>query len=152
MSGRVLGLFASPLADARSLYRRGLRYKANPRSSAYMRTLFEERWPNGRFIDVADDRSWQTALVDAERIVLLYPDAIGIGFSRIERAVRRSHPGSIEVVNGRRRRFTLDPRVRRALGMRRLLAWTMGAEALVGAMILLVSPFLAAYDAARGRR
>ena len=152
MTRRAIGIYMNPLSQARSFYRRGVRFKANPRDVTYMRALFHEHWPEGLFVDANSDHAWAEILDAADHIVLLYPDAIGVGFAALERHVRTASPDTIEVLNGRGRRFALDPPTRRALRLRRLLSWTMAGEALFAATILLATPALLIWDLARGRR
>jgi len=145
MSGTVVGVLAYPLGEdfgfarlprrtMRRAYRRALFEKANPRPPAYMRTLFAERYPDGRL-------EGGVPAGDADTIVLLYPDAIGLGFGAIERRLPRG--ARIVVLNGRRREFPLDRRTRAALRKRRLLERTMLGVA---------TPVLLAADLVRGRR
>jgi hypothetical protein len=152
MSG-VVGVLAYPLGEdfglsrlsrrgPRRAYRRTLLTKANPRPPAYMQALFAERFPDG----------WIVADVppSAAEIVLLYPDAIGLGFGELE---RRLPPGiPVRVVNGRRREFVLNRRTRLALSARRTLERTMAGEALALAAFAVVTPALLLFDLARGRR
>jgi hypothetical protein len=158
----IIGLFADPwpgLADAPIsfrhpllLWRKAIWFKANPRSAAYMRERLAERWPNAFFVD-ASASAWAASLTGADTIVLLYPDAIGIGFAGIERQVRVLAPRArIEVLNGRRRSFALDGRTRFALALRRFLERSMLTEIFLGAALLLATPFLLAADFLAGRR
>lgn len=150
MPAAPIGLYGNPLGGATSLYRRGVRYKANPRDAAYMRRLFAEQWPDGCFVDADADPHWPEAVPGAP-VVLLYPDAIGLGFSPLERRMRSLRPASVTVLNGRHRRFAWDPAVRRALRLRRFLSWTMAGELAAGALIVATTPVLLIWDAVRGR-
>jgi hypothetical protein len=164
MEQRVVGLFCWPwgpdpaaLRASRApldLYRYAVWFKANPRSREYMRNLFEERYPGGVFVDVAATPAWREPLAAAGTIVLLYPDAIGLGCGATERAVRGAlAPGAdLRVLNGRRRDFALDGGTRRALALRRLLERSMLAELLFIPVFLCVTPVLLAIDLLRGRR
>jgi hypothetical protein len=160
----VVGVYANPWPDplagsARpkgsiaSLYRRGVQYKANPRDEAYMRALFAERYPDGVLIR-ADHAAWRREVAGADTIVLVYPDSIGLGFRRIESAVRRAaRPGAtVRVLNGRRRDFEWTAAVRRQLYVRRMLERTMAVELVSVFAFLVVTPCLLAADLVRGRR
>jgi hypothetical protein len=136
-----------------ALWRKAVWFKANPRSAGYMRALLDELHPGARFVDVAAESRWAEFLPGADAVVLLYPDAIGIGFGGLERRLRRLVPqGAIRVVNGRRRGFALDPATRRRLLVRRALERSMLIECVVGAVMLAATPVLWGVDFARGRR
>lgn len=131
-------------------YRRGLRHKANPRSEAYLRELFAERYPDGRLV------RWTPGLDESlgrtSRVVLVYPDATGLGWAPIERHVRRRGGGTeIRALNGRRRDFALDGPTRRALRLRRGLERTMLLEMVAAPLVVLLGALLAGWDRLRGR-
>ena len=136
------------------LYRRAVWLKANPRSEAYMRELFAERYPQGRFINADEQPDWPVHLRAADTVVLLYPDAIGIGFSAIETMVRKQKKdwATVRVLNGRRRDFIWQRRVTRQLRLRRFLERSMLGEALAIIIFAAVTPFFLASDLVRGRR
>jgi hypothetical protein len=128
-------------------YRTMVEFKANPRDEAYMRALFAERYPAGR-VGAPEDAP------GAERIVLLYPDAIGLGWRPVERAlIRCVAPGvELRVLNGRRRDFLLDRRARCRLELRRALETSLAGEAAATVTFVLLTPILLAWDVLRGRR
>lgn len=140
--GEDFGVGALPRRTVRRAYRRTLFNKANPRSPEYMQALFAERYPEGRL---------EGGLLEgASEIVLLFPDAIGLGYGAIERRLPAGVP--VRVLNGRRREFALDTRARRALRVRRLLERTMAVEAAALAVAAAATPVLLLADLARGRR
>jgi len=164
MKKQVIGLFFNPWPEKWwgskqrprnpfELYRRGLWYKANPRQKAYMRTLFGERYPRGQFVDVKSDGAWRVRVENAEAVILLYPDAIGLGFSGLERYVRgrRNEKSQLRILNGRRRDFALDNPARMALGIRRLLERTMLSEIVFTLFFIAVTPLFLGIDWVRGR-
>ena len=138
-----------PAWRARSLrrYRSMVEFKANPRDEAYMRALFAERHPEA-LLRSPDE------VGGATRVVLLYPDATGIGWSEVERRVRAAAGPGAEIValNGRRREMPLDGRTRRALALRRLLEVGLVGEAAATLLFLAATPVLLAWDLLRGRR
>lgn len=140
--------------NPRHLYRRAVWFKSNPRNASAMEQLFLETWPDGRFVDVSKTQAWRREAADCETVVLLYPDAIGLGFGAIERQVlrnrRRSHPA--RVLNGRKRDFLLTRSVRRGLRLRRMLERTMAGEALFALVFLVATPLMLSFDLVRGRR
>lgn len=140
--GEDYGLAAAPHRSLRRGYRRVLLEKSNPRSPQYMARLFAARFPDGRVVESAVEATGD--------VVLLYPDAIGLGWERIERELGSAT--SIRVLNGRGREFSLDRRARRALKVRRLLERSFVVEAALLAAGIVATPFLVAADAVRGRR
>ena len=160
---RTIGLYLSPwrsdFLETHSggnpllAWRKLICQKANPRSREYMHREFLARWPEGTFIDATTEDDWRAAARDATEIVLLYPDAIGLGFLKLERAVA-GLPDSraVRVLNGRRRVFDLDSSARSALAWRRFLSYTMAGELAMSAVVLLLTPVLIAADLLRGRR
>jgi hypothetical protein len=162
MTGRTVALFHSPWPrqgldrPARDrlfeLYRYAVWYKANPRSADYMRALQRERLPDAEWVDAAEHADWIERLGEADTIVLLYPDAIGLGFGAIERSIlRRYRNAAVEVLNGRRRAFVLTGAARVRLRVRRLLEWSMLPELMVLPVFVVVTPLLWTIDAVRGR-
>lgn len=136
-----------------SLWNKAVWYKANPRSADYMKALLAERYPHARFLSIGSDVLPPDALGNVSKVVLLYPDAIGLGFMPVEHAVaRQASQAAVEVLNGRRRQFAFDGASRRALRFRRFLEWTMLVECFTGIVILLATPFLIVVDFVRGRK
>ena len=135
------------------MFRRAVWYKANPRDEGYMHTLFVEHYPGQTFINVDQNADWQGELRTADKIVLLYPDAIGIGFSRFERRVGKikSAWAEVRVLNGRRRDFLLNASTLFAVRMRRLIERTMAGEFAFLALFVFVTPVLLIIDWLRGR-
>lgn len=152
MSG-IVGVLAQPLsrAERRGRFGRAVVWKANPRAPEYMRERFAESVPSGRVVEAGPRLA--AAVADADHIVLLYPDAIGLGWGPIEREVlaAAAPAAPVEVLNGRRRRFAFDQGTRRALRIRRAAEWTMFGEVLAAPVILAGAPLLWAIDALRGR-
>jgi hypothetical protein len=164
MNGRasVIALYYSPWpADGQkrppksrplAQYRYAVWYKANPRDAGYMRALQQERLQAAEWVEaVASD--WIDRVSNADKIVLIYPDAIGLGFGAIERAVLKHKKASstVDVLNGRRRQFSLTGATRAALRLRRLLERTMLLELLFIPVFIVVTPVLWTVDAVRGR-
>ncbi|MGB9115069.1 hypothetical protein [Bradyrhizobium sp.] len=134
------------------LWMKAVWYKANPRSSDYMKARFAECYPGSTFLNTGAGAISAAALAGSSKVVLLYPDSIGLGYSAIERAVARDAPhAAVEVLNGRRRQFAFDRKARWALRFRRFLEWTMLIECLAGVTLLLATPFLLLFDFLRGK-
>ena len=68
---------------------------------------------------------------------MLYPDSIGLGWSRIERYFLKSGC-TVMVLNGRGRFFELTPKVRRKLKFLRFLELSFVVE-------MMLAPFLVTY-------
>lgn len=83
-----------------------------------------------------------------ETIVLVYPDALGLSWSRLE-GKSLAVADRVVIVTGRRRLFTLDRAARRALLWRRLLATTRGVELLMAVVVVPLAAVLAAWDRLR---
>jgi hypothetical protein len=129
-------------------------FKANPRTEDYMLDLLRERRGSARLVRWEDDPDPAAALSEADEVVLLYPDATGIGFRPIEARVRRlaGPQAKLTVINGRRREFPLDRRTRRGLLLRRAAERSMVGELCASLVIIALTPVLLAIDYARGRR
>jgi len=161
MNRSVVGLYACPLREPDrasgglgAKFRWAIWYKANPRDEAYMRALFAEQYPAGHFIDMDATTDWPTHIGDARTIILLYPDAIGLGFAATENIARAAlrDGAALRVLNGRRRSFLLNASTQRALRRRRWLERWMVGEILFSGLFLAVTPFMLLTDLARGRR
>jgi hypothetical protein len=162
MERKVVGIFHNPWQSAydprrsvAELYRRAVWLKANPRDEEYMKALFQERYPDGEFVNIDRDDEWRRRLAEAATVVLLYPDSIGLHFARVESAIlkgRRSDAAEVRVLNGRRRDFALSGRARRELRWRRLAERAMLGEALMIVGFVVVTPFFVAADLLRRRR
>jgi hypothetical protein len=163
VTGPVVGLFYDHWIRIRTvpnsfrnplgLWKKAVWYRANPRSADYMKALLAERFPAATFVDVGSGPVAAHALLDASKIVLLFPDAIGLGYSPIERDVGRHAPlVSVDVLNGRKRQFAFDRRSRWAIRYRRGLEWMMLVECVMGGIIVIATPFLLLFDFARGRK
>jgi hypothetical protein len=163
MTHRVVALYHNPWPQAGmerpqgrslgALYRYAVWYKANPRSAEYMRALLAERLPEALWVSTGTDADWRQRIAAADQVVLLYPDAIGLGFSAVERALMGSKRpwAGVSVLNGRRRKFLLNGATRRALRLRRALEWTMLPELLFLPVFVAVTPVLWTLDRIRGR-
>jgi hypothetical protein len=149
--GEDYGISAARKRTPRRLYRRALWYKANPRPPAYMESLFCERYPEG-VLTRTDGSAPPPEIQEAERVVLLYPDAIGLGFGSLERRLERRTGADVRVLNGRRRDFVLGGSMRARLAVRRLLERSMAPEAMSLLLLALATPVLLAFDLLRGRR
>lgn len=96
----------------------------------------------------AGDDAWMSAGYD--HVVLVYPDALGLGCEAAEKRVLAGR-SSVFVINGRRRLFIVRRGINLRLRLSRFLAHTRVVER---ACAWLVGPFgaaLAAWDRAAGR-
>ena len=137
-----------------ALYRRAIWSKANPRNESYMLALFAERYPEGTFLNIDQTVDWRKQVEEADKIILLYPDSIGLGFAVIESEIAplKKPWAGVRVLNGRRRDFLLNEATRRRLRWRRFLERTMIVEFSVMVVMLAVTPFLVVADFVRGDR
>ena len=164
MSAKIVGLYrdqenrelARYRAGARNpveLYRKTVWYKVHPRNFEYMRALFQQRYPDGTLVCIDEGTYWLSSISDADVIVLLYADPIGLGFSDVERLLdRRKLPwAAVRILNGRRRDFVLNRDTLWALRMRRLIARMMLGEMVFFVIFLFVTPWLLVRDLLGGR-
>lgn len=135
------------------LYNRALYIKANPRDENYMKELFSGYYPAGTFINAGKDPDWVNAIPTAGEIVLLYPDAIGLGFRPIETRVikLKKRISDIYILNGRRRKFLFSSS-KKGLYLRRLGERSMCLELLVIILFIVVTPVMLVIDWADGHK
>ena len=147
------GLARPPRSKPFAQYRYAVWYKANPRSSAYMRALQQERVADAEWVDTGSDRDWRNRVDETDSIVLLFPDSIGLGFGKLEQEVFARKPdwADVRVLNGRRREFRLNGAVRLGLRIRRFLEWTMLPELLFIPVFMVLTLMFWAMDTMRGR-
>jgi hypothetical protein len=164
MKHRVVGLFsrpwredltvsAPPARNPLKMYHWAVWYKANPRGEGYLRALFKGHYPEGEFINIENENDWNATVVQADEVVLLYPDAIGLGFTRLEREVKRQLKpwAGLRVINGRRRNFRLGASTLLGLRLRRIVERAMLGEVLAILVFLLATPVLVVKDWWGGR-
>jgi hypothetical protein len=163
MKRRTVALFHSPWpaeglerpahSKPFAQFRYAVWYKANPRSAAYMRALQQDRFPEAEWVDTVTDLDWANRVSQVDMVVLLYPDAIGLGFGHLEHTMFKHKPrwATVKVLNGRRRDFLLNSATRLGLRLRRLLEWTMLPEILFIPIFVILTSLLWTIDAVRGR-
>jgi hypothetical protein len=120
-----------------------VRYKANPRSSETMKRMFTERFPAGNLVE------FDLKIINqADEVVLLYPDAIGLGWGKAERKIRQQTlPNTlVSCLNGRGRYFILARRTQVSLRLRRMLEKTLLVEFLSSVVFVILTPILFSYD------
>jgi hypothetical protein len=130
-----------------------LEYQRNPRSRSYMETLVACVFPKeqSKIVEVSGQGipvDWQRI----DRIVLLWPDGNGTGWSAIEREVFRKKQATAKVLvlNGRRRLFQLERGRWRAIQCRRVLEKTLLLEMTLFCVFLVTGSALALWDSLRG--
>lgn len=116
--------------------------RANPRSKEYMLNLLHDKFPGIELIDLKQPRA-------PGKIILLYPDSIGLGWGKIENSLK-IQTQDIAVLNGRKRVFELTPSTRKTLLFRRFLEMTFLPEILLTPFILLYGISIAIKDKFRG--
>jgi hypothetical protein len=129
------------------------RYKRNPRTAEYMRALATTALPQAEIIEV--DGPVPVARIAAARtIVLLWADATGYGWTPLERAVfaAKERGTAVYALTGRGRHIELTPRTLFSFRARRVVERLWLGEAVMGAALLLIAPFLVLWDLGRGRR
>jgi hypothetical protein len=105
--------------------------------------------------DLASAGPWRAELLPHvagyAHVVLVYPDALGLGCETGERLVLDAH-ASVFVLNGRRRLFRVDSSLAMRLQFSRFLARTRVVERMLAAIIGPVAGVLARRDRAEGRQ
>ena len=81
-----------------------------------------------------------------DAIILLFTDAIGLGWENIESNLPAGQQAPIFIINGRRRIFKFDTQSRRALQLRRFVARAWWLESLFGLFIIFCSVFFWLHD------
>lgn len=130
------------------MYKDVVRYKSNPRSSETMKKMFTERFPTGNLV------CFDLKIINqADEVVLLYPDAIGLNWGETERRIKKQAlPNTlISCLNGRGRYFVLTRRTQFSLRFRRLLEKTLITEFLSSIAFVILTPILLSYDLIRRR-
>lgn len=132
-----------------SLY---LRRRRNPRSMEYMEALCTEQFGTDYTIVAASDIS-VIAIGEVDEIVLLWPDGNGYGWAAIERTVfsKMDAKAKLTVLNGRRRSFNFNKKLRVQYLLRRFAERFWIAEIFSTALFILVTPLLLLWDFAKGR-
>ena len=87
-----------------------------------------------------------------DAILLVHSDPLGLGLGTLERQLQRLFGEQLFVLNGRRRLYRLDSRMRRILARRRLLAHTRIIEAILGRLVPVIGGVFAVLDRVTARR
>lgn len=117
--------------------------RSNPRSKEYMLSLLHEKFPEAEILV-------SKAPEEKNLIILLYPDAIGLGWGKIERQYKRRFK-NITVLNGRGRIFTLDASTYTSLKVKRFLEITFLPELILTPFLFMIGVALALKDKISGR-
>ncbi len=117
--------------------------RSNPRTQEYMLALLREKFPAAELISEGD--SYQMG-----RIILLYPDAIGLGWGKLEKKYIKKFK-EVNVLNGRKQCFPLTSMVRNKLLFRRMLEITFLPEFIFAPCLLVTGSILAIKDKIVGR-
>lgn len=110
----------------------------------------EKLWPGVDTEIVALARTLPE-LRDADTVVLVYPDALGLGFGNFESRLLAAGAKNVVVVSGRRRLFPLTATARRSLRWRRVIASARFPEFAAALVLIPLAAVLAGYDRLRGR-
>jgi hypothetical protein len=134
-----------------------VRIGQSTRSREYMKTLAQSLFPEFQAsakLTVGEDGflpqiDWQRT----SEVVLLWPDANGMGWRHIENQVFRNAPSGtrITAVNGRRRRLALTRSRLAGLRWKRGLEKTLAFELAFTVAFVLITPVLILSDFARRR-
>ncbi|WP_447983605.1 hypothetical protein [Nitrospira sp. Nam74] len=127
-------------------------YRGNPRSLAYMNELIRCQMGTVDLVP-RHDLSLLSQVSTFEQIVLLWPDANGMGWFDIERRVfnGRKAGSRVYVLNGRRRFFELPRKQWRLFRFKRFMEKTFLLEFVVLFLFLLTAPVMALWDSVSAR-
>lgn len=114
--------------------------RSNPRTKSYMTSLLKQHFLHAEICE-----NLNIKLIANATVVLLYQDAIGLGWSKLEKLCLK-HAQTVMVINGRRRKFQLTRSTRRKLLLRRFLEITFLLEMLTAPVLLLAGSILALTD------
>jgi hypothetical protein len=130
-----------------------LEYRRFPRSQQDMCIRFEQYFPNEADVQKTELVTSKDGLSKVQwnhftRVVLLWPDANGIGWTPIERKVfnNRSRDCRVDVLNGRGRLFELKWHLWRSFQVKRFLEKSFIPEILMVVGFLITSPVMALWD------
>lgn len=101
------------------------------------------------------DIDWRTELPDFQgydTLLLVYPDPLGMGWSKLESRLMGAGCQNLVVLNGRSRLFNLTRDVHRLLRGRRTLALTRWPDLLCGLLIPPLAAILAVKDVFTGKK
>ncbi len=103
-------------------------------------------WSNGDQGLLGTDLTAELVTQDYDTVIMSYPDAIGLGWDRLETQLERLNAKTILVLNGRRRAFFWDSESCRALRFRRFVEKIWLPEALFIMLFIGAAIPLAIYD------
>lgn len=118
--------------------------RANPRTKQYMLDLLHHQFPDSKAVLLKDIPH------TAEEVILLFPDAIGLGFNSLEKKCKDRFK-RIMVLNGRKRQFILNDTMKRKLLLRRFLECSFLPELCFMPILLFWGLFFTLKDSLRGR-
>ena len=118
--------------------------RANARTKQYMQTLLQETFPKTQIKALEDIPS------TVQEVILLYSDAIGLGFTPLEKSSQKRFQ-KISILNGRGRIFVLTSSVSRRLRLRRFFEKTFLIELILGPILLIFGCILCIKDFFAGR-
>ena len=132
-------------------FARRLRNRRNVRSQGYMEALAARQFPEFTTAQLHFDADH---LPVCSRLILLWPDANGIGWSGIEgHLMNQFRHTELIVLNGRRRQFHLRRcPTARSFRFRRFLEKAMVYEIGFSIVFLFLTPCMLVWDGLRGRR
>lgn len=105
-------------------------------------------------LDLVEPRSWRDAIATDTRVyrhvVLVYPDALGLGCANAEHRMLRDR-SCVLIVNGRRRVFTVTRSFSYQMDLRRWLAESRAVERMFAIIVRPVARLLAVWDRLQAR-
>jgi hypothetical protein len=124
-------------------------YRGSPRPLSYMKELMHSRIGKINSSDMTETSIVsQVDVSKFQQIILLWPDANGMGWFNIERQIfkRKQADAPVYVLNGRRRLFELPRKQWRSFRVKRFLEKTFLLEVGVLLLFIVTAPILALWD------
>ncbi len=118
-------------------------HRAHPRSKEYMINVLSEKFPDAMLVDL------ENIPVQTQKLILLYPDTIGLGWYKIEKKLLPKIK-NLMILNGRKRLFVFTLGVGYKLAMKRFLELSFLPEIIFLPFLLALGLILALKDKLMG--
>ncbi|HQS83352.1 MAG: glycine/betaine ABC transporter permease [Alphaproteobacteria bacterium 16-39-46] len=117
--------------------------RSNPRSKEDLINFLKFSFPKAQLVDINNIPE------NVKEVILLYPDAIGLGYCSLEKKCFKKFK-TIKVLTGRNRSFNLTYTKRASLLLRRFLEISFLSELLFAPFLLLIGSILGIKDKLTG--
>ncbi len=138
-----------------NIYNKGVHFKSNPRSLEYMEDLATKKFEDIEIKNILNEDELNNIDLDKySEIVLLYPDAIGLGWSKIDNYISKNfnQMKKITILNGRRRVIVFNSNNLFGLRFKRFLEKALIVETIFTIYFVVSTPFLIIKDLLHGKK